>query len=271
MSSHESRHAIVTGASSGIGHAAALALREAGYSVTGTCRDPALLDDAKRIPGVDYQSLDLTDATSIQRFVDSIHAVSVLVNNAGESQCGAIEDTPIADIRRLFEINVFGTIHLTQLLLPQLRQSERGRIIMVGSMLAGFPLAFRGSYVASKAAIRGFAESARNELRPFGVAVAVIEPGSTTTGISARRTKYSSGDSLYERDYNTVITALDRHEAHGVAASAVAQQIVRAVTSTSPKNLYTIGSQARILYALKRLLPTSWINTIVHRRHGISR
>lgn len=271
LSIHGSRHALVTGATSGIGYAAAHALREAGYSVTGTCRDPALIDDAKRIPGVDYRALDLSDTASIQRFVDCVETVSILVNNAGESQCGPIEDTPIADIRRLFEINVFGQVLLTQLLLPKLRQSEQGRVIMVGSMLASFPLAFRGSYVASKAAIRGFAESARNELRPSGVAVVVVEPGATNTGISTRRTRYIADASLYERDYDTVLAALDRHETHGASAFAVAQQIMRAATSASPKNLYTVGPQARIMYILKRFLPASWINTIVHRRHGISR
>ncbi|WCT05833.1 SDR family NAD(P)-dependent oxidoreductase [Rhodococcus qingshengii] len=270
MSNYHHRHAVVTGASSGIGRATAQALSEAGYAVTGTCRDPQGLGVADRIPGVTYHALDLTDAASIEQFAAGLETVSVLVNNAGESQCGALEDTPIDDIRRLFEINVFGAVHLTQLLLPVLR-AERGRVIVVGSMLASFPLAYRGAYVASKAAISGIAAVARNELTPHGVEVIVVEPGSVATGIRERRTEYSPHGSLYERDYDTVVAALNRNENNGVSAKAVAKVIAHAANSPSTRAFYPVGRQARATYAVRRLLPTSWVNTLVHRRHGVVR
>ncbi|WP_156516372.1 SDR family NAD(P)-dependent oxidoreductase, partial [Rhodococcus sp. EPR-147] len=158
--------AIVTGATSGIGEAVAEVLISRGYHVIGTSRDSSSVADP--IPGVDYRDLDLTDPASIRRFVDGIAdtPVNVLINNAGESQCGPIEELPIEAITRLFQLNVFGAIELTQAVLPGMRDRGSGKIVNIGSMLASFPLAYRSSYAATKAAIKGFSTAARYELKP---------------------------------------------------------------------------------------------------------
>ncbi|MFD0489067.1 SDR family NAD(P)-dependent oxidoreductase [Saccharopolyspora spinosporotrichia] len=175
-----SRRALVTGASSGIGAAVAAALVERGYRVTGTSRDPAAVENP--VPGVDHLPLDLTDDASIEACAAAAGEVDVLVNNAGESQSGPFEELPAAAIQRVFQLNVFGAVRLTQLLLPGMRARGRGRVVVVGSMPASFPLAFRSSYVASKAAIKGFASAARRELSPYGIAVTTVEPGRPAPG-----------------------------------------------------------------------------------------
>ena len=138
--------------------------------------------------------------------------VDILVNNAGESQSGPLEDLPLGALERLFQVNVLGPVHLTQLMVPGMRARGYGRIVMVGSMLASFPLAYRSSYVATKAAIKGFATAARFEMAPYGVWLTTVEPGSINTGISQRRTKYIADDSPHAKAFRTMLKVLDRNE-----------------------------------------------------------
>ncbi|MBB6118592.1 SDR family oxidoreductase [Nocardiopsis algeriensis] len=261
------RTALVTGASSGIGHAVAAELVARGYRVLGTSRRPEAL--AAPVPGVEYLALDLADPASVEACAEAAGEVDVLVNNAGESQSGPLEELPPEALERLFRINVFGAVRLTQLLLPGMRERRWGRVVMVGSMLASFPLAHRSSYVASKAALRGFADALRREVSPYGIGVATVEPGSINTGISERRTQYLREGSPYTDDYRTMIKHLDANEARGVPARAVARTVVRAVETRNPRPLYAVGSNAPVVFALRRLLPRAVILRMTARRHGL--
>ena len=260
--------ALVTGASSGIGKAAAAALVAKGYRVIGTSRDADTVADP--LPGVEYRSLDLGSLESIEALGASLPEIDVLVNNAGESQNGPIEELPWDALHRLFDCNVLGPVRLTQLVLPGMRERGYGRVVMVGSMLASFPLAFRSSYVASKAAIKGFADAARLEARPYGVEFTTVEPGSINTGISQRRTKYIAADSPYRERFETMVRHLDANEARGISAEKVAATIVRAVEADRPRRFYAVGSNAPLVFALRRIAPRGLVERIVARKHGLS-
>ena len=261
------RTALVTGASSGIGRATAAALAARGYRVLGTSRDPS----AHALDGVEFLRLDLTSDDSIEALAGPLAGVDVLVNNAGESQSGPFEELPGDALRRLFQINVLGPVRLAQLALPGMRSRGYGRIVMVGSMLASFPLAYRSSYVATKAAIRGFSDGARHELSPYGVWSTTVEPGSINTGISERRTKYVAADSPHRRDFDTMLAALDRNERAGTAPERVAATIVKAIEADRPRPLYAVGSNAPLVFALRRLTPATLVEKLTHRRHDLSR
>ncbi|MFF3689462.1 SDR family oxidoreductase [Streptomyces sp. NBC_00390] len=261
------RTALVTGASSGIGAAVAAALVARGYRVVGTSRSPKTVTGP--VPGVEYVALDLTDNASIEACAAAAGEVDVLVNNAGESQNGPIEELPMEAVERLFRLNVFGAVRLTQLVLPGMRARGHGRVVMVGSMLASFPLAYRSSYVASKAAIKGFAHAARREVAPYGVGITTVEPGSIRTGISERRTQYLADGSPFEAEYRTMLAALNANEANGISAGQVAATVVRAVEAARPKPLYAVGSNAPAVFALRRLLPRAAVERMVARRHGL--
>ncbi|GGC56077.1 SDR family oxidoreductase [Hoyosella rhizosphaerae] len=263
--------AVVTGASSGIGKAIAEALVTHGYRVVGTSRNPDSLKDSVRVPGVEYRALDLTDRASIEAFGAQVGVVDVLVNNAGESQSGPFEELPADAIERLFHLNVFGQVRLTQLLLPGMRERGYGRVIMIGSMLASFPLAYRSSYVATKAAIKAFADSARLELSPYGVWITTVEPGSINTGISERRTKYVADNSPYRDEFNTVISTLDAKEAEGIPASHVAATVLQAITADEPKPLYARGSRADVVFLLKRVAPSALVERVIAKQFGLKR
>ncbi|WP_045740678.1 SDR family oxidoreductase [Actinoplanes rectilineatus] len=265
------RTALVTGASSGIGKATAAALVAKGYRVLGTSREPAAIPADHRITGVEYLALDLASPASVEALAEPLATVDVLINNAGESQSGPFEELPGDVLRRLFEINVHGPVRLAQLALPGMRARRYGRIVMIGSMLASFPLAYRSSYVASKAALKGFSDGARQELTPFGVWLTTVEPGSISTGISERRTSYVADDSVYAPEFTTMVAALDRNERAGITAARVAATIVAAVEADRPEPLYAVGSSAPAVFLLKRLTPATFMEKLVHRRHDLNR
>ncbi|ADG80564.1 Short-chain dehydrogenase/reductase SDR OS=Tsukamurella paurometabola (strain ATCC 8368 / DSM/ CCUG 35730 / CIP 100753 / JCM 10117 / KCTC 9821 / NBRC 16120/ NCIMB 702349 / NCTC 13040) OX=521096 GN=Tpau_3993 PE=3 SV=1 [Tsukamurella paurometabola] len=265
------RTALVTGASSGIGLEVAKLLVQKGYRVIGTSRNPDTIAADKRLPGVEYLALDLADRDSVAACAQAAGDVDIVVNNAGESQSGPLEELPADAVDRLFQTNVFGAVQLTQPLLPGMRERGYGRVIMVGSMLASFPLAFRGSYVAAKAALKGFACAARQELSPFGVWVTTVEPGSIATGIGERRTKYVADDSVYRSDFDTMIDNLDRNERAGITPKQVAEVIVNAIEADPPREFYAVGSNAPLVFLLKRLVPVEVVSKIVAKRHGLQR
>ncbi|MFD8249856.1 SDR family oxidoreductase [Nocardia sp. NPDC059691] len=266
-----SRVAVITGASSGIGKATAAALAGRGYRVIGTSRNPDAIGSDAVLPGVEYRALDLTDPASIEAFAAGLDHVDVLVNNAGESQAGPLAELPTDAVERLFQLNVLGPIALTKAVLPGMRDRRYGRVVMVGSMLASFPMPYRSSYVATKAALRGFAVAARFEESPFGVWITAVEPGQIDTGLRERRTKYLTDGSPHTADFTTFMAKLDENQSKGITPEKVATTIVKAIEAARPQPLYAVGSNAPAMFTLRRLLPRTAMERIIARAHGLSR
>ncbi|MDR7166718.1 short-subunit dehydrogenase [Nocardia kruczakiae] len=265
------RTAVVTGASSGIGRATAAALSDNGFRVIGTSRDPDTIPATHRVAGVDYRPLDLTDHDSIQRFAGTLDTVDVLVNNAGESQAGPLAELPENAVARLFQLNVLGPIALTRAVLPGMRARGTGRVVMVGSMLASFPLPYRSSYVATKAALRGFATAARFEESPYGVWLTTVEPGQVDSGLRERRTKYLTAGSPHTAEFDRLMAELDRKQANGIAPHRVARTILTAASARRPRPLYAVGSHAPAVFALRRTLPRGLMERVTALAHGLRR
>lgn len=271
MSTKATRTVVVTGASSGIGKATAAAFAAQGHKVIGTSRNPDAIAAADRVPGIEYRALDLTDSASVSRFVAELGAVDVLVNNAGESQAGPLAELPTDAIARLFQLNVFGPVTLTQAVLPGMRERGYGRVIMIGSMLASFPMPYRSSYVSTKAALRGFATSARFEESPFGVWITTVEPGQIDTGLRERRTKYLDEGSAHTADFTRFMAKLDEKQGQGITPEKVARTIVVAAEADRPHQLYAVGSNAPLMFLARRLLPRSVMERLIARAHGLER
>ena len=171
---------LITGCSSGIGQAAALALHEAGRTVVATARNPDTLSGlAGR--GLRTLALDVTDESSMRAAVDAAGPIDVLVNNAGYGLYGTVEQLPMAEIRRQFETNFFGLVRLTQLVLPGMRAAGGGRILNVSSMGGRATLPGGAFYHASKYAVEALSDALRMEVAQFGIDVVLIEPGPVRT------------------------------------------------------------------------------------------
>lgn len=263
------RTVLVTGASSGIGEALARQFVALGHKVYGTSRNPDTVKNP--IPGVTYVRLDNEDYASAQECAETVGDLDILINNAGESAAGAFEDTPMDAVEHLFKVNVFGPVALTKAVLPRMRQRRTGTIVMVGSMLASFPVAFRANYAATKSALKGYAMALRREVAPYGIRVTTVEPGTIATGIGDRRTIHIEPDSVYREEYETVAAATRRNEGKGISSEAMAEKIVEAALADSPKPLYARGNRAPIVFTLQRLVPRQLVLDLTARVHGLSK
>ncbi|MEU1526447.1 oxidoreductase [Nocardia rhamnosiphila] len=191
---------LVTGASSGFGRAITRAAIEAGDTVIAVARRTAALDDlvAAHPDQVEALALDVTDTERIETAVADIVArygrIDVLVNNAGRTQVGAVEETTDRELRDLFDLHFFGPAALTRVVLPQMRAQRSGAIVMMSSV--GGQLSFAGfsAYSATKFALEGFAEALADEVAPFGIDVLVVEPGAFRTGLFGPGAAYFSAE-----------------------------------------------------------------------------
>ena len=264
---NDHRAILITGASTGIGHASALRLAEAGFIVfAGVRRESDARDKGALHANIRPLLLDVTNAEHIASAFARVRESGVplfgLLNNAGIAVGGPLEYLPVDDLRRQFEVNVFGTIAVTQAAIPFLR-ATRGRVVTIGSIAGRFGAPFVGPYGASKAAVATLVDSLRMELAPFGIRTVLFEFAAVKTPIweKGRALKDELEGSLPEqaqRDYAPFIEAMVRQIAHeergGLEPSLIADAILTAFTTPSPRARYVIGRQAK-LQAAVALLP----------------
>ena len=258
--------ALVTGASSGIGAAAAAALVEAGFDVVGTSRNTA---GVTAPDGVTFLALDVASDESVAALVDQVIArfgrIDVLVNNAGVGAGGAAEESSIEQAQRVFDVNFFGVVRMTKAVLPHMRAQAGGRIINISSVLGFVPVPFGALYAASKHAIEGYSESVDHEVRQHGVRVLLVEPGFTKTAFDANIVPPGTTLAIYANERRLAEEVVTKSLASGDAPSVVAAAIVRAATDGKPKLRYPAGRQARQLRALRRFVPARTFDKQIHK------
>jgi NAD(P)-dependent dehydrogenase (short-subunit alcohol dehydrogenase family) len=249
--------ALVTGASSGIGKAASLALLEAGFEVVGTSRNTSGVTDRD---GVTFLDLDVTSdesvTTAVGRVIERFGRIDVLVNNAGAGAAGAAEESSVAQDQRVFDINLFGLIRMTKAVLPHMRARGSGRIINISSVLGLVPAPYMASYAATKHAIEGYSESVDHELREHGVRVLLVEPGYTKTGFDTNALQPDAPLPVYAEQRQVFDGLLATGMADGDDPATVAKAIVAAAIDPKPKLRCTAGSTARRVSVLRRFVPS---------------
>lgn len=275
---------LVTGASSGIGKACALLLAAKGYAVLASVRraedGEALREQASG--NVSSLLLDVTDGSSIERAAAEAGqrvgaaGLSGLVNNAGIGQAGPLEYFPLEDVRRQLEVNVLGPLAVTQAFLPLIRRAQ-GRIVNIGSIGDRITMPFGGPLCASKRAVAALTEALRLELRPWGIHVALVEPGSIST--PAVEKVAADGERLLARlpregaaRYGALFRSfLDRgmkRERAGSAPDVVAATVLRALTEPRPRTRYLVGKDSQLLSRLA-YLPDRALDSLRLRIFGL--
>lgn len=261
-----SKAALITGCSSGIGHATAEQLIDEGWTVYATARRPETLSELRE-RGCQTLALDVTDESSMRAAVESVSeaegAVGVLVNNAGYSQSGALETLPMDQVGRQFETNVFGLLRMCQLVLPGMRAQRWGKIVNVSSMGGRLTFPGGGVYHATKYAVEALSDALRFEVRGFGVDVIVIEPGLIVTNfgdVAAASISSSGDDDAYAR-FNEGVAKLTQQAYKGPMAKlgagpeAVAKTIAKAISAERPRARYPVTASARLMINQRRLTP----------------
>ena len=267
---------LVTGASSGIGYESAILLAKKGHKVYGAARRVERMEPLKEY-GITPMSLDVTSNESMQKCVADILAaegrIDVLVNNAGYGYFGAIENVTMAEARRQLEVNVFGLARLTQLVLPSMREHGSGRIVNVGSVVGRVVLPFGGWYHVSKYSVEALSDALRMELKPFGIDVALIEPGGINTEwghIAADHLEESCKDTPYAQSAQKEARLM--HIAYSskylARPTCVSRAIGKAVTARHPRHRYHPGTGSRFLLWLHAILPVRWWDALWRRFLG---
>ena len=271
-SAHElQKTALITGASSGIGKAAALALTRAGYRVIGTSRraNPGEMRD-----GIRMIACDVTDDASVMAAVALAHTelgrIDLLVNNAGYAVSGAAEESSVEQVRALFDTNFLGVVRVTNAVLPIMRAQGAGRILTTGSVLGLIPSPFGAYYAASKHALEGYSESLDHEVRPFGIRAAVIEPWATRTSIEANSPQGDRPVAAYATTLARYRAAFDAAMAAGDTPEDVAATIVVAAQDRSPRLRYPSGKAARQTSFARRFLPRALFDRTLRKQFNIA-
>jgi short-subunit dehydrogenase len=262
----KSKIAIVTGASSGIGEAAAELLAKSGYKVYGTSRKGA--QGAQR----SYQmiALDVNSEASIDAAIKEIinieGRIDLVVNNAGFGVApGGAEESTIEQTKMIFDTNFFGTVRMVRAVVPYMRKQGEGRIINIGSILGLIPAPYMATYAATKHAVEGFSESLDHELRTRGIRVSVVEPGYTNTQFEANTLEVDAKLDEYSIARKALAKIMKVAVAAGDDPKVVAEVVLKAATAKNPKLRYAAGKLSRQLSFLRRFAPAALVDMGVRK------
>jgi NAD(P)-dependent dehydrogenase (short-subunit alcohol dehydrogenase family) len=287
MTATKFRTVLLTGATDGLGKAAALLLAERGYRVfaAGRSREKRAQLDAqareRKLP-LETVELDVCDDLSVKTAVAGVieksGGLDVLINNAGIVYASTVEDTLMEDWRRQFETNFFGVLRVTRAVLPHMRTRRRGRILMMSSVSGLVTPPTHGPYSSSKHALEGLSNALRMEMYPFRVDVVLIEPGYIVTNIQnvAEQLMAPYAEKITAGPYAKIYAgafsgATSARKKSATTAEDCARVMLRAIEAARPKPRYGVTSLARLVKWSKRLLPDSMVDALIRRRYGIVR
>lgn len=269
MSSHSPKTALVTGASSGIGRASAEALARAGFTVFGTSRKPGGTAPSE----VTMLACDVTDDASVAALVSQVLArtgrIDVLVNNAGVGMFGGAEESSVAQVQRLYDVNLFGVVRVINAVLPSMRERAQGRIINLSSALGFIPAPYSAHYAGSKFAVEGYSESLDHEVRAFNVRVSLIEPGTVTGNFDQSALEPDAKKPEYDGGRAWVRGFIEKALPTAVTPEDVAEAVLRTATAPRYRLRYPVGKVAKQVSLLRRLMPAWLFDKALRQQFGL--
>lgn len=261
---------VITGVSSGIGRAAAELFAQQGYRVFGTVRN---LATAEPLPGVSLVPMDICSDESvsqgIQSVIEQVGRIDVLVNNAGTTLVGAVEESSTGEATALFDTNVLGMLRAIQAVLPQMRAQRGGRIVNVSSVLGFLPAPYMGLYAASKHAVEGLSETLDHEVRQFGIRVSLVEPAFTNTKLDVNASVTAKQIEDYDLERGLATAAVVNNAKTAPAPQRVAKTIVKAATGNWCMR-HTPPGEASLLSKLRRFMPAGPVAAGIRKTFGLN-
>lgn len=260
---------LITGASAGIGKATAELLLKEGFIVYGAARRVENMRDIES-KGARIMAMDVTDEASMENGVNRIiqeqGRIDILFNNAGYGSYGAVEDVPMEEARRQFEVNLFGLSRLTQLVLPHMRKQKSGKIINNSSAGGKIYTLLGAWYHAAKHALEGFSDCLRLEVKPFGIDVVIIEPGATESEwieVVKEHVEKTSGNTAYSKMADAFIKTFENLNSTS-SPNVIAQLVLKAIHSNNPKTRYVAGNAKPVLL-LRKILSDKMLDRAIYR------
>ncbi|HPM75647.1 MAG TPA: SDR family oxidoreductase [bacterium] len=269
---------LITGCSTGIGRALALAFHEAGHRVFASARKIETLGELRK-KGLTALALDVTDAASIETAVNELFAqtdrLDMLINNAGFGLMGPAAELRLDDVRRQWETNITGPLALAQKVIPHMVERGGGRIVNVGSVSGVMATPFAGAYCASKAALHALSDSMRMELAPLGIEVIMLQPGGIVSKFGDNATKILTDSIRADSYYGKLRTFIEGRANEGqqgaMDADEFARRVVAEVTKAKPPAIVRLGRNSTRMPLLKWLLSPALLDRMLSKRFGLTR
>jgi short-subunit dehydrogenase len=279
MALSEKRVVLITGASSGIGNETAKLFKQAGFKVIAVARNTDKMKDLE-VLGCSIFSMDVTNEESIQNAFEEIYLehpnIDILINNAGYCQNGFVEELTLPQLKYQFDVNVFGLIRVTQMILPKMRDKRTGHIINIGSVGGDFTSPGAGAYHASKYALESFTDAMRQELASFGISVSLIKPGGVETSFidnaqypdSIAGNPYSKMRANFIKMMSTILQS--KNSSFPILMPIeVANIILQTAQSNNPKTRIRIGRTAKMMPVIKLLMSDKAFDKMIINQLGL--
>ena len=257
------KNILITGASSGIGLAAAKLFSEAGYTVYAASRR---CEEATQ-GNIHSIRMDVCDEASVLRAREMTGEVGILLHCAGMGIAGAAEDTPEEAVRRQFEVNYFGVLRVNRIFLPNMRQRGGGLVIVTSSVAGRVPLPCQSHYSATKYALDTYVESLRMEAGRFGIRASLIEPGDTRTGFTSARTMDFPEGSPYQAACEGAVARMARDEQNGASPELAAKAALKLAGKANPPVRVTIGLPYQLIMLLRRIMPARTFENVLEKMY----
>lgn len=260
---------VITGVSSGIGQITAEKFAKLGHKVFGTVRN---IKNTQPIANVELIEMDVCDEQSVQfaihSIIDKVGHIDILINNAGTSLIGAVEESSIKEVQSLFDTNVFSILRTIQAVLPHMRIKNTGRIINISSVLGFLPSPYMGLYSATKHAVEGLSESLDHELRQFGIRVSIVQPSFTKTNLDKNAPSVSFKIPEYDKERELATNAIINQINCAPQPEAVANTIIIAALGNW-KMRFTPSGQASLLSKLRRFMPSAPVDKSIRKTFSL--
>ena len=261
-----SKVVLISGASSGIGLSLANKMHEDGYTVIGLSRKKPN-DISFKYYECDLTNTELTKSVSKQ-IVTSYNTIDILINCAGVGTGGAIEEISDADLKWVYNVNLFGTVELIRNILPSLKKSNKAKIINIGSVAGEITIPYQTSYSMSKSSIQRLTEGLRIELKQFNIDACTVLPGDTKTGFTTNRKTILKENSPYKMNVERSIAKMEKDEQNGVSPNKVVKVIYKVIKRKKMPIQVVVGFDYKLLVFLSRILPRRLVEFIITKMYG---